>query len=268
MTNATGHGTGLAPGVDGGAVALSIKDVGVTFTLNDGKRLEVLKHIDVTLPRGSFSALLGPSGCGKSTLLNVIAGVLAPSTGTVTAHAAGGGRAEFAYVFQSSRLMPWLTVEQNIEFALKARRIPRDQWSAIVGENLELVGLTKVRKEYPLRLSGGMQQRVGIARALAVQPDLLLMDEPFSHLDEISAKRLRSETARICHERGVTALLVTHDLLEAVFMAQDVYIMGGSPGGIVGRRTIELDYPRSYADPAVYELQGAIATHYYGLLGE
>ncbi|MDW5595032.1 ABC transporter ATP-binding protein [Conexibacter stalactiti] len=244
---------------------LEIEGLDVAFDTGRREPQKVLEDISLTIPRETISVILGPSGCGKSTLLNVVAGLVAPTSGRIVA-ARRERPLETAYVFQNARLLPWLTVRQNIEFALQSRSVPKALWKERVEQKLELVGLTSVLREYPLRLSGGMQQRVGIARALAVEPDLLLMDEPFSHLDEISAKALREETVRICQTSRVTVLFITHDMSEAAFLADTIYMMRSNPGRIAHRVDVTLPRPRSFSDPALYELQGSLATEFYDLI--
>ena len=243
---------------------LKIHDVSVSFTLADGALLRVLQGVNISIHQGRTVSIVGRSGCGKSTLLNVLAGLLQPSAGAL---ATPGGRPlpTCGYVFQSPRLMPWLTVRQNLEFVLKAHAVDQREWDERIRRKLDLVGLSGYVEEYPLRLSGGMQQRVGLARALVIEPELLLMDEPFSHLDEITAQRLRTETARICHEEAVSVLLVTHDLFEAVFMSDDIYILGGTPASVVGEKHVSLARPRNYRDTALYEEEAAISAQYESL---
>lgn len=160
----------------------------------------VLHDISLGVDEGKFVSIVGPSGCGKSTLLNVIAGIESYDGGSVTIHAKAGrvgSEPRIGYVFQSPRLLNWLTVENNIHFVLEAQQVPRQRWRDLVAKNLEMVGLAGQERNYPLNLSGGMQQRVAIARALAIEPDILLMDEPFSHLDAITARKMRFDLMEI-----------------------------------------------------------------------
>lgn len=244
---------------------VSLEQLEITFQTN-GEPFTAVSDVELAVPSGSFQSLVGPSGCGKTTLLNALAGLIMPTRGRLV-YLPGRERIETAYVFQSPRLLPWLTVRENIEFALKGRGVPSGQWPAKVRKNLELVALGEFAAQYPLRLSGGMQQRVGIARALAVEPELLLMDEPFSHLDEITARSLRLETSRICAERQVSVLFVTHDLLEALYMSDKVHVMVSAPGRIVESIDVGLERPRSYADPRLYELQADISAKFHRLFG-
>ena len=210
-----------------------------------GDEFVVLEDIGLTADEGKFVSIVGPSGCGKSTLLNVIAGIETYDAGTVTIHPRQGnvGSApRIAYVFQSPRLLNWLTVENNILFVLEAQKVPRRRWRDLVAKNLEMVGLAGQERNYPLNLSGGMQQRVAIARALAIEPDILLMDEPFSHLDAITARKMRFDLMEILGRARPTILFVTHDLSEAVFLSDSIYMMSTKPARIF--RKVEIDLPR------------------------
>jgi ABC-type nitrate/sulfonate/bicarbonate transport system ATPase subunit len=241
---------------------LRLEGLEVAFRLNDRVHT-AFTGVDLQIPRGAFVSLVGPSGCGKSTLLNVVAGALEPTNGEI--HKAPGAQRP-SYVFQTPRLMPWRTVRQNLEFALRSHGIAREEWPDLIAENLELVGLGEYADDYPLRLSGGMQQRVGIARALVVKSELMLMDEPFSHLDEITARRLRGETAKVCEVSGVTVLFVTHDLLEALYLSDEIHVMQSHPGSLIGSVKIDLERPRSYRDPALYKLQAEFVERFYQLM--
>src|SRR6185295_13658699 len=200
---------------------------------------------------------VGPSGCGKSTLLNIIAGIESYDDGSVTVLPRAGAadhEPRIAYVFQSPRLLNWLTVQGNLEFVLEAQGVPREQWQERVTRHLEMVGLGGQQQNYPLNLSGGMQQRVAIARALAIEPDILLMDEPFSHLDAITARKLRFDLMEILARARPTILFVTHDLSEAVFLSDRIYMMKTRPAVIFKEVAIDFPRPRRPEDPAVLDL--------------
>jgi ABC-type nitrate/sulfonate/bicarbonate transport system ATPase subunit len=217
----------------------------------------VLDEVDIELPEGSFVTLVGPSGCGKTTLVNTLAGLVEPTSGSVLrdGQAVSPSDLSLGYIFQEARLLDWKTVGGNIEFALEAKNVPEEEWDERIEYYLELVGLDDERENYPTRLSGGMKQRVAIARALATEPDILLMDEPFSSLDEITARQLREELLDIWKQEEKTILFVTHDLNEAVFLSDYVYIMAASPGRIYKQKEVTVERPRSYDDPEIARLE-------------
>ncbi len=229
----------------------------------------VLEGISLTVEEGGFVTLLGPSGCGKSTLLNIVAGIETYDGGTV-ALAPRGGRAgtepRIGYVFQSPRLLNWLTVEDNIQFALEAQNVPRPQWRERVGRHLELVGLAGQERNYPLNLSGGMQQRVAIARALAIEPDILLMDEPFSHLDAITARKMRFDLMEILARARPTILFVTHDLTEAVFLSDQIYMMTTKPARIFKRVSVDIPRPRKPEDSLIFDLEKTLTRDFFSVV--
>ncbi|HEY6492238.1 MAG TPA: ABC transporter ATP-binding protein [Trebonia sp.] len=249
------------PGTTG--PALSLSGVGITFG-----REWVLDDVDLDVPEGQFFVLVGPSGCGKSTLLKLFAGTHAASRGEVRAYgqpvvAPGPDR---AVVFQSvdTPLMEWLTVRGNVEFALKLSGVPRRQRPGIATQYLEKVGLLPAEKKYPDQLSGGMKQRVQIARVLAVQPRTILMDEPFAALDAQSRRFLQGELVRLWSEDRRTVFYITHDVREAVLLGQRIAVMTAPPRS--GMKTIidvPLGYPRDEFDPGfvsiMHEVDAAIS---------
>jgi NitT/TauT family transport system ATP-binding protein len=170
------------------------------------------------------------------------------------------------YVFQSPRLLNWLTVEGNIHFVLEAQNVPRPRWAELVTRHLELVGLAGQQRNYPLNLSGGMQQRVAIARALAIEPDILLMDEPFSHLDAITARKMRFDLMEILARARPTILFVTHDLAEAVFMSDHIYMMTTKPARIFKRVQIDVPRPRKPEDGAIFDLEKTLVSEFFGVI--
>ncbi len=213
-----------------------------------------LDGIDLELAGNTFVSLVGPSGCGKSTFLNILSGVEEPSGGKITVTGEDGGAARFGYVFQDPRLLPWRTVMQNMLFVHRDRGdTTRDR----ARDYLEMVGLEHTVDMYPAQLSGGMQQRVGIARAFSVDPDLLLMDEPFSHLDAITARSLRDQLQEIWNQTQKTVLFVTHDVMEAVQLSENIIVMTHD-GRIHADFSIDLPHPRNAADPEVAALQAKI----------
>ncbi len=217
-----------------------------TFALPSGETMTALSGIDLELRRGEFVSLIGPSGCGKSTLLRLIGDLTKPSAGTVSvngkpAHQARVDR-DYGMVFQAPVLFDWRTVEENVRLPLELASRDRGTRDARVAEMLALVELTDFARHHPYQLSGGMQQRVAIARALAFAPPILLMDEPFGALDEMTRERMNSEVLRIWEQTGITVVFVTHSIPEAVFLSSRVVVMSARPGRIT--RVVEIDLPR------------------------
>jgi NitT/TauT family transport system ATP-binding protein len=225
------------------AVAIS----GVTKVFNQGRPDEVtaLSDIDLTVGAGRFVSLIGPSGCGKSTLLRLVADLIPASSGTVEVAGKPAAKArldqEYGIAFQQAGLFEWRTVQRNVELPLELRGASRAERKARATEMLALVGLADFAAHYPAQLSGGMQQRVAIARALAVHPPLLLMDEPFGALDEMTRERLQSELLAICAKTATSTVFVTHSISEAVFLSDKVVVMSPRPGRITA--TIDVDLP-------------------------
>jgi NitT/TauT family transport system ATP-binding protein len=254
-----------------GATVVAVKDLTKKFPAPGGMQdFIVLDSLSLDVKEGEFASLVGPSGCGKSTLLNIIAGIEEHSSGTVTVHPKPGsdGSLHVGYVFQSPRLLNWLTVEDNIKFALEAQEIPRNQWKDRVQKYLEMVGLAGQEPNYPLNLSGGMQQRVAITRALAIEPDILLMDEPFSHLDEITARKMRLDLMKILAQAQTTILFVTHDLREAVFLSDNIYMMNTKPARIFKHVRVDLPRPRKPEDPKLFDLEKELVREFFAVLEE
>jgi NitT/TauT family transport system ATP-binding protein len=236
-----------------------VRDLSKTFPDARGGARTVLDRVSFAVDDGAFVSIIGPSGCGKSTTLNIIAGLVTPTAGLVElagrpVTAAQHQQTRVGYVFQQPRLLNWLTVRQNVEFALEAGRVPPGQWRGRVDRALELVGLTEQAAMFPLRLSGGQQQRVAIARALATEPDVVLMDEPFSHLDEITSTRLRAELMEIWARTGTTILFVTHDISEAALLSDRVIVLGRH-GRVLDERVIAVGRPRAGDDDQLFEIE-------------
>ncbi len=214
-----------------------------------------VEGIDLQIRRGEFVCLLGPSGCGKSTLLRIIAGLNAPTAGRVLYRGTPleGVNPHATIVFQTFALYPWLTVEENVEVALKARGVDRAERHARAARLIDMVGLDGFESAYPRELSGGMRQKVGFARAMAVEPELLCLDEPFSALDVLSAEALRGELMELWLDKTLPTqaiLLVTHNIEEAVSMGDRIVVMGKDPGHIVGETAVTLRHPRRRKDTA------------------
>jgi NitT/TauT family transport system ATP-binding protein len=223
---------------------------GVSKVFASGRRQMVaLQDIDLAIPRGQFTCLLGPSGCGKSTLLNAVAGFSNPTGGSITVDGAPvtAPGPERGMVFQEYALFPWMTVEKNIGFGLQIKGLARDRIAATVEQLLDMLSLTEFRTRYPKDLSGGMRQRVAIARVLALDSPIMLMDEPFGALDALTRRNLQDELLRIWMETKKTILFVTHSIEEAIYLADRIVVMTYRPGTV--KRDILVDLPR-LRDPA------------------
>jgi NitT/TauT family transport system ATP-binding protein len=210
---------------------------------------QALLPVNLSVREGEFVTLLGPSGCGKSTLLKMVAGLLSPSDGRVllwrkpVAEVEATGH-RLSFVFQEATLMPWARVQANVRLPLDLARVPRAEADRRVGESLAMVGLDKFSGHLPRELSGGMQMRVSIARGLVTQPTLLLMDEPFGALDEITRNRLDGELLGLWQAKKLTVIFVTHSIVEAVYLSNRVVVMAARPGRIVDEVLVDEPYPR------------------------
>lgn len=211
--------------------------------------VRALDPLSLAVRSGEFTTIIGPSGCGKSTLLRLVAGLTPPTRGTVRLWpalpaGASGSRQRLAFVFQSATLMAWSDLEKNVRLPLDLEGTDRTQAAARVDRALALVGLNDFRRAYPRQLSGGMQMRASIARALVTEPSLLLMDEPFGALDEITRARLDRELVDLWRRQGLTILFVTHSVYEAAFLSTRVLVMSARPGRIFGEVLIDAPQPR------------------------
>ena len=246
------------------ARTLSIRSVSKSYAL-DGRTLPVLSGIDLEAPPGSFTSIVGTSGCGKSTLLRLIVGLDQDYGGAILldGQPIRGPGLERGMVFQEHRLFPWLTVAENVEVGLAASSLPLPERRALVADHIRLVGLQGFERAYPHELSGGMAQRAAIARALVSKPDILLLDEPLGALDALTRLHLQNELARLWEAEGITMILVTHDIEEAVFLGEQVIVMDSSPGRI--RRTLPVDrpYPRDRADPAIARIKRELLAEFH-----
>ena len=231
-----------------GTSVVAISGVSKVFDTAGG-RTTALEDINLSIAPGEFVSLIGPSGCGKSTLLRLIGDLTAPTSGTVTINGKPARRArldrDYGIVFQAPVLFDWRTVEANVRLPLEVMDIDKSTREKRVREMLDLVELGGFEKHYPHQLSGGMQQRVSIARALGFQPALLLMDEPFGALDEMTRERLNAEVLRIWEQTGTTIIFVTHSIPEAVFLSTRVVVMTARPGQIADVIDIDLPQPRT-----------------------
>jgi NitT/TauT family transport system ATP-binding protein len=254
----------------GGSAAVSLR--GVTKVYDNG--VVALGPIDLEVRRGEFVSLLGPSGCGKSTALRLIASLSAPTSGAIRvarpAVTAGGGH-PVGFVFQEPTLMPWTTVRENVRLPLKLAHVPFSAAKARVDEALAQVGLSEFADSYPRELSGGMKMRVSLARALVTDPDILLMDEPFAALDEITRFRLNNDLLALWRSLRKTVIFVTHSVFESVYLSQRVLVMTSRPGQIAAEIGIETTEPRgedfrTSADYAGYcrKVSNALAPAYAG----
>jgi nitrate ABC transporter ATP-binding subunit len=229
---------------------LAIRGVTKRFAVGDGE-IEALARVDLTIARGEFVCLIGASGCGKSTLLRIVAGFEEPTSGEVTVHGnpITGPGSDRGMVFQDYALFPWMTVRQNIGFGPRQRGLPRTEIAAIADEFVKLVGLERFADRYPSQLSGGMKQRVAIARVLANNANILLMDEPFGALDALTREQLQRELLQIWARTGVTVIFVTHSVEEAVLLSDRVVVMSAGPGRIASDILIDLPRPRDVSSP-------------------
>ncbi len=233
---------------------LELSNISVDFTTKKGT-LSAVKDVSMTVEQGDFISIVGPSGCGKSTLLNVIGGFLSPSEGTILDKGTtlNGPSSDRGVVFQKPALYPWLNVEQNVAFGLKMRGIGKQERIKVVQENLKRVQLTDFSQMRTYELSGGMQQRVAIARILANDPDILLMDEPFGALDVLTREHLQDELLKIWRETQKTVILITHSVEEAIYLSTSVYIMSELPGKIL--KEVKTPFSTEYKDVGSREIK-------------
>ncbi|RDI67148.1 ABC transporter ATP-binding protein [Nocardia pseudobrasiliensis] len=240
--------------------AVELRQVGKIYPAGEVTALEA---ITLTVAAGEFVSLIGPSGCGKSTLLRIVADLEQPTSGTVAVHGKTAHRArldqDYGIAFQQAGLLEWRTVQENVELPLEIHRVPKSQRRQRSAELLEMTGLTEFAGRFPGELSGGMQQRVAIARALARKPPLLLMDEPFGALDEMTRERMQGELLRITEETGAAVVFVTHSIPEAVFLSDRVVVMTPRPGRISAVVEIGERGRKSSADSDIRASEGFFA---------
>jgi NitT/TauT family transport system ATP-binding protein len=237
---------------------LTIRGVTKRFAVGE---VEALAPVDLAIPRGEFVCMIGASGCGKSTLLRIIAGFEEPTTGEVAIDGkpVTGPGSDRGMVFQDYALFPWMTVRQNISFGPRQRHLAREEIDKTTDEFVRMVGLERFADRYPNQLSGGMKQRVAIARVLANNANILLMDEPFGALDALTREQLQNELLQIWKRTGVTTIFVTHSVEEAVLLADRVLVMSAGPGRIDSDFRIDLPRPRDVSSPEFNALRRDVA---------
>jgi len=251
---------------------IQIKNVSMTYPVNNGEDVVALNDVSLDIHEGEFISLLGPSGCGKTTLLRIIADLLQPTSGSVSIRGQSPRdirmQKKYGIVFQSPVLYDWRTVRRNICMPMEIMGIPKKERTSRINQMLELVGLTSFGDHYPYQLSGGMQQRVGIARALAIQPEILLMDEPFSALDEFTREKLNEDLLRIWSKTNKTVIFVTHNISESVFLSDRVCVLSPHPGRLSAIVDIDLPRPRTQAireTPEFFALVSRIRNGFEGV---
>lgn len=244
---------------------------GLSVSYDGGEHL-ALAGVDMNVAKHDFVAVLGPSGCGKSTLLQVLSGLLKPHSG----HARIAGtdvsgnpseRPKVGYVFQDHRLLPWRTVAQNLELVLAAAGVPKREWPERIDRFLTMLQIEQHRDKWPMRLSGGQRQRVSIARALAIEPAVVLMDEPFSTLDEVTARVMRQQLVELWQQQRRAIVFVTHSIREAIFLADRIVILTRGPATALETIDVPIPRPRRYEDPRLTELESQIVDRVMGAWG-
>jgi NitT/TauT family transport system ATP-binding protein len=256
------------------ASVIDIRGLSLTFETNDGP-VQALSNIDLDIKRGEFVSFIGPSGCGKTTLLRVIADLERPTGGSITVNGVSPEEARlsraYGYVFQAAALYPWRTIARNVALPLEIMGLPKAERERRIADNLALVNLAGFEKKYPWQLSGGMQQRASIARALAVEPELLLMDEPFGALDEIVRDHLNAQLLKLWAHTQKTVVFVTHSIPEAVFLSTKIVVMSPRPGrvtdvidcGFPRDRTLDIRETPAFLEVAARVRDGLRAGHSY-----
>jgi NitT/TauT family transport system ATP-binding protein len=235
----------------------------MSFSSSDSGSIEVLDNVNITLDPGIFCSVVGPSGCGKSTMLRIVDGLLRPDSGTVRigGKTVAGPSLDRGFVFQQFNLLPWRTVQANVEFGLENLRVGKAERRRRAEHWLKVVDLDGFKNYFPSQLSGGMQQRVGLARALAVEPNILLMDEPFGSVDDQTRMLLQEELLQIWERDHKTVIFVTHDIEEALFLSDFVIVMSSRPGRVIRKLDVPFDRPRVdelRGDPEFARLKQAV----------
>jgi NitT/TauT family transport system ATP-binding protein len=240
---------------------LVVKEAEKWFRREDGSPFKIIDRLSFAARAGNVTVLIGPSGCGKSTLLNSVVGLERLDRGELEFISDGVRRERpmIGYVFQSPRLLPWKTIGENLALALKGADVARHDWNARIKKYLKLVGLEEYVNQFPLYLSGGQRQRVGLARALAIESEVVLMDEPFASVDELTARQLRETTRRLCEQLHRTVLFVTHNLAEAAYMSDYVVTLTRRPAKLAEYVTNPLPTPRRWG-PEIYGFAAELET--------
>ena len=260
---------GTAPAAPAARPMIDLDHLSVVYRTRASERFVAVADVSLQVREGEFCVIVGPSGCGKSTLLKVLAGLVRADGGraSIRGEAVGAPRDDIGFVFQSATLLPWMTILDNVLLPLKVQRRPdRAAWAERAMALLRTVGLADFARSYPSELSGGMQQRVGMARALVHDPSLLLMDEPFGALDALTRETMNDELQRLWLSRPKTVLFVTHSISEAVFLADRIVVMSARPGRIVADIPVDLPRPRDVAtlDSGRFgEYSRQVRTHLY-----
>ena len=247
-----------------------IKDLVKGFTTKRDGFTTVIDGLNLEIGGNEFVSIVGPSGCGKSTILNLLSGIDTDFEGTARiTHSDfhSNDAPAFSLVFQEPRLLPWMTVRENVEFALRATKVPRSEWDGRVLPILERVGLAKFIDHYPHQISGGMQQRTAIARALVLEAPVMLMDEPFSGLDEFTARSLRQLLLELrAHETHKTFVFVTHNVFEAAVLSDRVVVLSNRPSNIHKIVDVDVPMPREYDDPRLFEISRGLTREILGFM--
>lgn len=251
---------------------IQIRNVSMKYQVNNGEDIVALNDVSLDIRQGEFISLLGPSGCGKTTLLRIIADLIQPTSGSVSVHGLSPKeiriQKKYGIVFQSPVLYDWRTVRRNICMPMEIMGVPKKERTSRINKMLDLVDLQNFGSKYPFELSGGMQQRVGIARALALEPEYLLMDEPFSALDEFTREKLNEDLLKIWSKTNKTIIFVTHNIPESVFLSDRVVVLSPHPGRISAVVDIDLPRPRRNTlreTPEFYEYVARIRQSFEGV---
>jgi NitT/TauT family transport system ATP-binding protein len=241
---------------------VEILNVSQLYATSAGQPTWALRHVTLRLDQGEFVCVIGPSGCGKTTLLHLVAGFIKPTDGDVRFNGIPVARPgpDRGMVFQEYALFAWMTARQNVEFGMRARGVPRHERRKSAMDFLDKVGLVRIADRYPHELSGGMRQRVAVARALVNQPRMLLMDEPFAAVDAMTRTALQDELLRIWRGVRLGVLFITHNIDEAIFLAERIIVMSAHPGSIRREIRVDLPYPRSRSTKEFGELYAQIST--------
>ena len=231
-----------------------------------------ITNLAFNVRRGEIVSVVGPSGCGKSTMLNVLSGLLPPTLGSVSVndqvlYRPGQPQPRLGYVFQTHRLLPWRTVRQNLELVLAAAAVPRAEWRDRIHGLLDVLQIAPFVDAWPMRLSGGQRLRASIARALVIEPSYILMDEPFSTLDEVTARTMRHELSSIVARTQSTVIFVTHSIREAVFLADRLIILTRAPARVFEERVVDIERPRLYEDPRIGQIEAEVVERVLGAWG-